>query len=126
MECAMYMCNEENPELLQEHHWRYEPEIKSILCIFCHSVQHPNHGIGRGLISKRDMKVLLYFMLKKQKEIISRDIYKFYSGQTFRKLKLFEDIGLLKRKGFTELPRIYEINPSFNNKIKIKLEQEEK
>jgi hypothetical protein len=124
MECGI--CHEKEPELLQEHHWRYKPEIKSILYIFCHSVQHLNHGIGRGLISKRDMKVLLYFILKKQKEIISRDIYKFYSGQTFRKLKLFGDMGLLKRKEFTEFPKIYEINPSLNNKIKIKLEQEGK
>jgi len=118
----MYMCSEENLELLQEHHWRYKPEIKNILCIFCHSVQHPNHGIGRGLINKRDKKVLLYFILNKQKEISSKDIYRFYLGQTFRKLKSFEAIGLLKRKKFTELPKIYEINPSFFNKIKLEHE----
>lgn len=112
MECGI--CYEKDIELLQEHHWRYDPEIKNILCLFCHSVQHPSHGIGKGLISKKDKLVMLNFIIKKQKEIISRDLYKFYLGQTFRKLKLFEDAGLLKRKKFTEFPRRYEITPLMN------------
>ena len=107
MECGI--CKEIDPELLQEHHWRYNPEIKSILCLFCHSVQHPSHGIGNGKISEKDKRILLYFIIKKQKEIISKDLLRFYWGQTFRKLKLFEQLGFLKRKRFTELPAIYEI-----------------
>ena len=118
MECGI--CYERNPELLQEHHWSYNPEIKSVLCIFCHSAQH-NHGVGRGKFNRKDKLVIFSFIIKKQKEISSKDLYRFYGSQTFKRLKLFEQLGFLKRKRFTELPKIYEINP-----LKIKLEQKEK
>lgn len=113
MECGI--CKIKNPELLQEHHWRYNPEIKSVLCIFCHLAQH-SHGVGRGLISDKDKLIILSFIIRRQKEITYKDLYKFYLGQTYRKLKTLEKIGFLKRKKFTEYPAIYEI----------KLEQQER
>lgn len=35
-------------ENLQGHHISYNPEIKQTLCIDCHQLQHPNHGVGRA------------------------------------------------------------------------------
>lgn len=103
------ICKENNPELLQGHHLCYKPEIIVFLCIPCHSIQHKNHGVGRGIISKKDLLILYYLKKLGNKEISSKDIYRFYFGQTHRKVRIFEQVGLLKRKKYTEHPVIYKI-----------------
>lgn len=108
MEIKCLICKEENPKLLQEHHWRYKPEKKGILCIECHKKQH-NHGVGKGKLNQKDILFLKY-SLKKKRRMSTEDFNKFYYSCVFRAIKKLRDLGLLMREGYSEYPSFYSLN----------------
>lgn len=112
------ICGEDNVSLLQEHHWSYNPEKKSILCIKCHQIQHKTHGIGRGKINQRDILFLRYAIKYNRDNLSTKDFDKFYKFlNVYGMMKKLRDLGLIKRKGYSEHPSFYVLNIDLVKKV---------
>lgn len=71
------MCGES--EHLQTHHWAYgddqlEEEWTITICVTCHQIIHPRHGVGHeagySILQKDTVKVLTFFRVIREKTTI--------------------------------------------------------